>query len=51
MVYALSHNVEKQSTHEKMGGRGRRGIPSIIYIKNSLDRMFDSKRDFPLQEH
>ena len=51
MVHALSYNVENQSTHEKMGDRRRRGIPGIIYIKNSLDGMFDSARDFPLQEH
>ena len=51
MVYTLSHNVENQSTHEKMGGKGRRGISSIIYIKNGLYGMFDIKRDFLLQEH
>ena len=48
MVHALSHNVEKQSIHEKMGGWGGRGISGIIYIKNGLDGMFDSIRDFPL---
>ena len=51
MVHALSHDVEEQSTDEKMGGRGGRGISGIIYFKSGLDRMFDSKRVFLLLEN
>ena len=47
MLYALSHNVEKQGIYRKMGGSS---IPGNAYIKNGLDAMFNSIKDFPLQE-
>ena len=51
MVYALSYNAENRVSMKRWGVGGGRGISGIIYIKNGLDGMFDSKRDFPLQDH
>ena len=34
-----------------MGGGGERGISGITYIQIGPDGMFNSIKDFPLQEH
>ena len=53
MVHALSHNIEKQGIHEKMGdwGWGEEVFLVLHILKNGLDRILNSIKDFPLQEH